>query len=70
MTYFPDLTPYAYFQLDLTAPTPRDDLLNVGWLDPAHEFPTAPPDRAFVARLGAICRRRSVNPMRGWHACA
>ena len=62
MTYFQDLSPYRYFHDDLYG------CKNVGWLDPAYPFPTAPPDPAFLAKLWEFCKV-SVHQTRGWHLC-
>jgi hypothetical protein len=44
--YFPDLTPYTYGKR-LAGP----DLLNVGWLDEHHPFPTGKVPEPLLARI-------------------
>lgn len=63
MTYFADLSPYAYFR----SGTPRNER-NIGWLDVAHGFETGPIDAEIVARLEQISCY-SVNQTRGLHDC-
>ena len=62
MTYFPDLTPYAY------TPPQEDDVLNVGWLDSSFQFEQGVTSHDFHEAL----RRLTDNPIllhRGFHVC-
>src|SRR5262245_56045540 len=59
--YFPDLSAYEYLK-------GRPDALNVGWLDPAHQFTKGDVPDGFVQRLRAIARR-PVNQTRGFYVC-
>lgn len=63
MTFFADLTPYAY---NNTEPDPA--VLNIGWLSADYVFPKYTPDPEF---LSALCRiaQTPVNLYRGKHAC-
>lgn len=65
MTFFADLTPYAY--RNTTGPGAR--LLHVGWLDPSHPFPTAEPDASLVERLGELCASATCARSRGFFRC-
>ena len=62
MTYFPDLSPYRY------SPSAAGEL-NVGWLDPAHAFETAPPSEALLDALWEL-GSRPVAASFGIHECA
>ena len=62
MTYFADLTRYAY------GGTTDSDDLNVGWLAAGRPFPTSPPTRVLVAALLQCCRQ-PVRLYRGFHQC-
>lgn len=64
MTYFPDLTPYEFVK----GWGKTENLLNVGWLDRGHSFPTAEPDHEIVLILEQFCKR-PVNQTRGFHLC-
>ena len=57
---------------------PGDDLgegafavpeLNVGWLDPEHEFPRATMEPELVQTLQRLCAESRYRMMRGWHGC-
>jgi hypothetical protein len=63
VTYFADLSPYAYFRQE----KPRR-VYNIGWLDAAQKFETGFVDPEIVTRLEQIscC---SVNQTRGLHDC-
>lgn len=66
MAYFADLTDYCYGSAQLiegSAP-----VLNVGWLEVGHPFPTAEPEPEFVRSLIRCCRR-PVCLYRGFHIC-
>ena len=61
MTYYADLTPYAYDEHD-------QPMINAGWLDRDHPFPTGDVDPETFARLVHLATfDRAV--MRGWHDC-
>ncbi|WP_394616711.1 hypothetical protein JNUCC0626_44960 [Lentzea sp. JNUCC 0626] len=61
MTHYPDLSPYEYLPH-------RAPMVNVGWLDPAHEFPTGPAPDGLVAKLRRLSRKPR-NLARGFHWC-
>ncbi|WP_434426485.1 hypothetical protein [Nannocystis pusilla] len=61
--YFDDLTEYSYSQRHA-----RPGLLNVGWLDVEHEFPTMVPSRELVESLWHF-REWRIATMRGYHSC-
>ena len=61
--YFEDLTQYSYLPLFV-----RPGLLNIGWLDARHPFPTAEPTQEIAAALWRFCRH-SVAQARGFHEC-
>ena len=59
--YLPDLSPY-----DLDGkPTP--DLVCIGWLDPAHEYPRGRVSDDLLERTLALCILDPVRRMRGFH---
>jgi hypothetical protein len=64
MTYFPDGAPYTYSTADESART-----VCVGWLDAAHEFPTAPTQAAFLVALGRLYATHRTAQTRGFHQC-
>ena len=65
MTYFPDLSPYAYS-------TSKNlfglRLFNVGWLSDQHPFPTGLTANADLDAVWRHCWVQ-VDPMMGFHAC-
>jgi len=63
MTYFEDLTPYAFLD-EVTEPA-----LNVGWLDMKHDFPRGPVPDGFADALAELLVTKQVNLTRGWHRC-
>ncbi|MEU7588007.1 hypothetical protein AB0A95_17115 [Micromonospora sp. NPDC049230] len=70
MTYFADLTPYTYLERheDDEQGASDEPLLNVGWLDASHPFPTgAPPDELMPALTELATTR--VRQTRGYHYC-
>ncbi|MBM0231547.1 hypothetical protein JNW91_06515 [Micromonospora sp. STR1_7] len=70
MTYFADLTPYTYLERhDEDGHGASDELLlNVGWLDASHPFPTgASPDELMPALMNLATVR--VRQTRGYHYC-
>jgi len=64
VTYFDDLSPYAYERMA----APRVMAKNVGWLDSAHEFPKAPASPGLLDALWEYCLIL-VTPTRGLHPC-
>ena len=63
MTYFADGTAYTYGPV-----TGSEQLVNIGWLDGVHPFPTGEVDPARIRVLLALCRT-GVNRTRGFHMC-
>jgi hypothetical protein len=62
MTYFAELSPYAYWP-------DADEAVNVGWLSAGHDHPVgAVPEGLVAAALRAVAQR-PVNRTRGWHRC-
>ncbi|MFG1652140.1 hypothetical protein ACGFIE_19650 [Micromonospora sp. NPDC049275] len=70
MTYFADLTPYTYLERhDEDGHGASDEpLLNVGWLDAAHPFPTGAPPDGLLSALTELATVR-VRQTRGYHYC-
>ncbi|MCX5069856.1 hypothetical protein OOJ91_28830 [Micromonospora lupini] len=70
MTYFADLTPYTYLERhDEDGNAASDEpLLNVGWLDASHRFPTGAPRDGLMPALTELARVR-VRQTRGYHYC-
>ncbi len=64
--YFADLSPYSYFPRATAEDQPP--VLNVGWLDAQHPFPTGDVLSTFVERLWEYCRIK-VEATRGLHDC-
>ncbi len=64
MTWFADLSPYTYFE-----PDRRPGLLNIGWLDRAHEFPVGETPPELAATLARLCADERVAQTRGRHSC-
>lgn len=67
--YFPDLTPYTYGlerrRRFFEDPPPT---LNVGWLEPPHNFPTGEVTEEFQDKLFALCVR-PIQRTRGYYTC-
>ncbi|MFI2210155.1 hypothetical protein [Streptomyces sp. NPDC020141] len=61
MTHFADLSPYAYSESE----TP---MLNVGWLEREHGYPTGTPPQGLTEAL-AERARNTVDVHRGMHFC-
>lgn len=61
MTYYPDLSPYEYYQTEFST-------VNIGWLDAAHEYSKGPVPNEFIERLWAFCHE-PVHQSKGFHAC-
>ncbi|MGC5286703.1 hypothetical protein [Micromonospora sp. DT231] len=74
MTYFADLTPYTYLERHEDEPGLTDEpwpdlpLLNVGWLDAAHPFPTGAPPDGLMPALNDLAKTRA-HQTRGYHFC-
>lgn len=67
MTYFADLTPYAY---SLPTPLLVMPVLNIGWLGEGHPFSSGPTPPEFRQRLLTFCRDEHVLYLcRGFHVC-
>jgi predicted RNA-binding Zn-ribbon protein involved in translation (DUF1610 family) len=66
MTWFEDLTPYAYL---VRAGRVPERTLNVGWLDEGHEFPTGDVPASFVDRLRTLAECATTMQTRGLHEC-
>jgi hypothetical protein len=64
MTYFPDLTLYAYFPPEKERP----NTVNIGWLDRDYPFPTGKTSKKFQDKLQQVSLRR-VNQTTGFHSC-
>ena len=63
MAYFADLTPYTYFE-----ERSPGNVVNVGWLDRAHEFSRGPVPDEVLAKLFSLCKH-PVHQTRGFHVC-
>jgi hypothetical protein len=63
MTYFADGSPYSFAQTGEARP-----LVNIGWLDDGHSYPTGIVPGDLVARLARLCRN-GVQRSRGFHRC-
>ncbi|MEU8084882.1 hypothetical protein AB0B57_14825 [Micromonospora sp. NPDC049101] len=70
MTYFADLTPYTYLERHEEDEQGAADepLLNVGWLEAAHPFPTGAPPDGLLPALTELAKAR-VRQTRGHHYC-
>jgi hypothetical protein len=72
VTYFPDLTPYSYLRDNhrqrQDQPWPDLPLLNIGWLDAVHPFPTGECPDGLIPALTRLSRVR-VQQTRGYHFC-
>ncbi|MFN0130191.1 MAG: hypothetical protein ACKV19_26300 [Verrucomicrobiales bacterium] len=62
--YFEDLSHYSY-----GLPRPLEDVINIGWLDVSHDFPTGLVPNALNHRLRFWLGRATVNRIRGYHEC-
>lgn len=63
--YFEDLTNYCYLD-----DVPRDDVLNVGWLDCSHPFEIGSVPMSIVKKLQRLLLAPHVHQTRGYHACS
>ncbi|MGI5505885.1 hypothetical protein [Lentzea sp. CA-135723] len=61
MTHYPDLSPYEYFPSDVP-------MVNVGWLDPPHDFPTGTAPDGLAEALWRLAENPR-NMARGFHWC-
>jgi hypothetical protein len=74
VAYFADLTPYGYWVSSLSYSPERDEpwpglpLVNVGWLDTDHPFPTGPVPDGLLVKLDELAKAR-VMQTRGHHYC-
>lgn len=72
MTYFSDLTPYSYMRdshrQHHDEPRPDLPLLNIGWLDAVHPFPTGECPDGLIPALNRLSQVR-VQQTRGYHFC-
>jgi hypothetical protein len=64
MTYFADLSEYAYGDLEFARPGTK----NIGWLASGRDFPTAQPSDELLELLWCFCSI-SVAKARGGHDC-
>ncbi|MEU4490215.1 hypothetical protein AB0H94_35995 [Streptomyces purpurascens] len=66
MTFFDDLSPYAY----LPATVPGNvEALNVGWLDEGKPYAKGSVPDGFLGELSLLARDATQARTRGWHAC-
>jgi hypothetical protein len=63
MTYFEDLTPHTY-----TKHAEEVGVVNIGWLEKGHRFPTGPTSKEFQAALQELCEK-PIHLHRGFHVC-
>jgi hypothetical protein len=70
VAFYPDLTPYTYFQPPLRddEPWPGLPLVNIGWLDAEHPYPTGAVPDGLLPRLEELAEAR-VAQTRGYHFC-
>lgn len=66
MTWYADLSEYEYERNSVPA---GHKGINVGWLDPGHDFPTGDAPEDFIDELGTLCAGRRYLLMRGFHDC-
>lgn len=64
MPYFADLSPYEYFK----GANKDGRILNVGWLDRLHDYPSGSIPSGLVRKLGELCKK-PVMQTRGHHIC-
>ena len=62
MTYFPDLSPYAYGHGS------HPGVVHIGWLDSAHPFPKGSVDPRLTERIRLLAAK-PVELYRGFHVC-
>ena len=69
--YYPDLTPYVYYQnMRTLVPIPYDpNTVNVGWLDKTQPYPQGETSKEFQDRLFEFCSS-AVMVTRGFHVCS
>lgn len=63
MSYFADLTPYAYIRSLANAKE-----LNVGWLSRWHSFPKGSVSNEVLTKVFLLCKS-PVNKTKGFHTC-
>jgi hypothetical protein len=61
--YYSDFTPYCYIEWRADP-----NILNIGWLEAPHPFPTKKASEELLDALFEKCLT-PVNPTRGWHQC-
>jgi len=62
MSYFPDLSPYAYGHES------HPNVVHVGWLDGVHEYPKGSVQPALIAKMKSLAKS-PVELYRGFHVC-
>jgi hypothetical protein len=62
--YYPDLTEYSYAK---QIGDEDRSTLNIGWLDPDHQFPEGEVEPELIDQLRRLCVTSQVNVMRGIH---
>jgi len=63
MAYYPDLSPYTY-----SCNWGDQTVLNIGWLDAAHTYPTGMVTGSFLDQLWAFCRQPAFRSG-GYNGC-
>lgn len=63
MTYYPDLSPYQY-----SGGSTQENVVNIGWLDGAHDYPQGAVTEQFVEKLWGFCLV-TVDRSLGLHLC-
>lgn len=76
--YFPDLTPYSY-RMPTLLPALADafeeepwlglPIVNIGWLEPSHQFSTGAIVPGFLDALDLWMERYKTRQTRGFHTC-
>lgn len=64
MSYFPDLSEYAY-----AVRVHLPNVLHVGWLEPEHSFETGPVEPAILEKLLHLAEHHRAHQMRGYQLC-
>jgi hypothetical protein len=64
VSYYPDLSPYSYGELQCECESP----VNVGWLDPEFDYSRGAVPEEFSARLRKLVKK-PLNLTRGSHFC-
>lgn len=75
MMYYPDGSQYNYDLKELAVrredyerPENAASVLNIGWLETPHPFPTGSVSECFKDSLFRLCLQR-INATRGYHGC-